>query len=141
MKHLVVFLWMLGFLNNIHAQESSDKIVGIWINEEKTNKIEIYNTNDSYAGKIVWISTMDNNPGAKPKDKNNPQPELRNRDLLGIDIITGLKYASGKWINGTLYTPKKGMYADCKVELLTNGQLKVNGSKSGFTKSQLWNRP
>ncbi len=141
MQHVVVFVLMLGFLNSIHAQEPSDKIVGTWINEEKTNKIEIYKANDSYAGKIVWISAMDNNPGSQPKDKNNPKPELRNRDLLGIDIITGLKYSSGKWINGTLYTPKRGMYADCKVELLTNGQLKVSGSKSGFTKSQLWNRP
>lgn len=140
MQHFLVFVLMLGLLNNIQAQAPSDKIVGIWYNEDKTNNIEIYKAGDSYSGKIVWISELDSNPNLHPKDKNNPKPELRNRNILGMDIITGLQYSSDKWVKGTIYTPKKGMYANCKVELLSNGQLKIIASKSGFTKTQKWTR-
>lgn len=140
MQHFLVFVFMLGLLNNIQAQAPSDKIVGVWYNEDKTNNIEIYKAGDSYSGKIVWISALNSNPNLHPKDKNNPKPELRNRDIIGMDIINGLKYASGKWVNGTIYSPKKGVYADCKVELLSTGQLKITALKSGFSKKQIWTR-
>lgn len=140
MKNLALLLLTLGFLNNIQAQEPSDKILGIWLNEDKTNKIEIYKAGDTYSGKIAWLAKVDDNPNLHPKDKNNPNPELRNRSILGIDIITGMQYSGSKWDRGTIYAPKKGMYADCKAELLSNGQLKIIVSKSGFTKTQIWTR-
>lgn len=139
-KRIVLLLLTLGPLNNIMAQAPSDNIVGIWLNEDKTNKIEIYKVGHSYSGKIVWLSTMESNPTLQPKDKNNPDTKLRNRNILGMDIINGLQYFNGKWISGTIYTPKKGIYANCKVELLTDQQLKIIVSKSGFTKTQIWTR-
>lgn len=139
MKNLVLLL-LFSFLNNIQAHEKFDEIIGIWLNEDKTNKIEIYKSGDTYFGKIVWIKKLESNPSQQLKDKNNPNPELRNRNILGMDIISGLKYKSGEWVNGTIYTPKKGIYADCNVKLLSNGQLKITVSKSGFTKSQKWTR-
>jgi uncharacterized protein (DUF2147 family) len=69
MKHLFVFVLMLGYLNNIHAQEPSDKIVGTWINEDKSSKIEIYKAGDAYAGKIVWISQWIAIPACSPRIK------------------------------------------------------------------------
>jgi len=140
MKHLILLLLTFSFLNNIQAQEPSDKIVGSWFNEDKTSEIEIYNVSDTYSGKIVWLAKLENNSNLHPRDKNNPNPELRNRYILGMDIINRLQYSDGKWVNGTIYLPKRGIYADCKVELLSNGWLKIIVSKSGFTKTQIWTR-
>jgi uncharacterized protein (DUF2147 family) len=140
MKKMVLLLLALSFLSNAQAQKAADKIVGVWFNQEKTSKIEIYKTSETYSGKIVWLAEMEKNKGLKPKDKNNPKPELRNREILGLDIITDLRYSDGKWIDGTIYTPKQGIYANCKAELLSDGRLKVFVSKSGFTKTQIWTR-
>ncbi|MBN2821053.1 MAG: DUF2147 domain-containing protein [Bacteroidales bacterium] len=140
MKHIVLLFLTLCFLNNVQAQQPSDKIVGSWFNEDKTNKIEIYKDGETYSCKIGWLAKLESNPNFHPKDKNNPNPELRNRNILGMDIITGLKYSGEKWVNGTIYTPKRGIYADCEVELLSNGRLKIIVSKSGFTKTQIWTR-
>lgn len=140
MKYIVTLFLTLGFLNNMQAQQASDKIVGVWLNEDKTNKIEIYKVGNAYSGKVVWIAEMEKNPNLQPKDKNNPDSKLRSRNILGMDIITGLQYSGGKWIDGTIYTPKRGAYANCKVELLSNGRLKMIASKSGFTKTQIWTR-
>jgi len=140
MQHLLIFFLALSFLNNIQAQAPAERILGIWLNEDKTIEVEIYKTGVTYSGKIVSIEKPGSNPNFQPKDKNNPKPELRNRNILGIDIITGLQYSNDKWIKGTIYSPKSGMYADCKVELLSNGQLKITGSKSGINKKQIWTR-
>ena len=140
MKYLLTIVLTLGFLNNIQSQESSDKIIGIWFNEDKTSKVEIYKEGNFYLGKVIWISELERNPKLQPKDKNNPKSQLRNRNILGLDILTGLQYVNGKWINGTIYSPKRGIYADCKIEFVSNSQLKVIVSKSGFTKTQKWTR-
>jgi len=140
MKHIVLLFLTLSFLNDIQAQEPSDKIAGSWFNDDRTNIIEIYKTGVTYSGKIVWLAELEKNPEYKPKDKNNPKPELRNRYILGMDIITGLQFTGGKWINGTIYTPKRGIYADCKVELLSDGRLKIIVSRSGMTRTQTWTR-
>jgi uncharacterized protein (DUF2147 family) len=138
-KHVVLLFLTLGFLN-IQAQEPSNKILGIWYNEDKTSKIEIYKVGKSYSGKIAWLLELEKNPELKLKDKNNPNSDLRNRNIYGMDILTGLQYSDGKWINGKIYSPKRGVYADCKVELLSNDKLKIIVSKSGFTKTQIWTR-
>lgn len=140
MKQVITLLFTICFLNNIQAQSPSDKIVGTWLNEDKTFKIEIYKVGVTYSGKIVWVEKLGSNPNIQPKDEKNPNATLRNRNILGMDIITGLQYSSDKWVKGTIYTPKKGVYADCKVELLSNGQLKIIASKSGINKKQIWTR-
>jgi uncharacterized protein (DUF2147 family) len=140
MKQIVLLFLTLFFLNNVQAQQPSDQIVGSWFNEDRTCKMEIYKAGEIYSGKIIWLAELVKNPSGNPKDKNNPNPELRSRNILGMDIINGLQYSGGKWVNGTIYSPKRGIYADCKVELLSKEQLKIMVMKSGFTKIQIWVR-
>jgi uncharacterized protein (DUF2147 family) len=86
------------------------------------------------------VSRIRKNPESKPKDINNPNSELRNTEILGLDIITGLQYSRGIWVNGMIYAPKRGVYAKCNIELLSDGRLKIIVSKSGFTRTQIWTR-
>lgn len=139
MKHILFTVLAVGLLLNSQAQ-SGDKIVGFWFNEDKTSKIEIYKSGETYSGKIVWLAEVEKNPGSKPKDKNNPNSKLREREIIGLVILSNLKYSGGIWKDGTIYTPKRGAYADCKVELMADGKLKITASKSGFTKTQIWSR-
>jgi uncharacterized protein (DUF2147 family) len=139
MKHFLLTLLAVGFLMNSQAQ-SGEKIVGFWFNEDKTSKIEIYKSGETYAGKIVWLAELEKNPGSKPKDKNNPNPQLRDREIFGLVILSNLKYSGGIWKDGSIYTPKRGAYAECKAELMSDGKLKITASKSGFTKTQIWTR-
>jgi uncharacterized protein (DUF2147 family) len=140
MKHIFLIFSTFGFLINLQAQELEDKIVGVWFNEDKTSKIEIYKAGETYSGKIVWLAEMEKNPGQKPKDKNNPNPKMRDREILGLNMLSNLKYSGGTWNNGLIYSPKRGIYANCKVELLSQSKLKIIVTKSGFTNTQIWTR-
>jgi uncharacterized protein (DUF2147 family) len=140
MRHLVISILLIASQFSFQKAASSDKIVGVWLNEEKSNKIEIYKVSDTYSGKIVWIEQLESNSELDPKDKNNPNPKMRSRSILGMDIITGLKYSNGKWENGTLYIPQKGIYAPCTVELHADSKLSLVVSKGRFSRTKTWIR-
>lgn len=138
-KHLLFAVLALGCLIDLQAQ-SEDKIIGFWYNEDKSSRIEIFKSGETYSGKIVWLAELEKHPSSKPKDKNNPNAKLRDREILGLVILSNLKYSGGIWKNGSIYTPKRGVYAECTVELLTDDKLKIIVSKSGFTRTQIWTR-
>jgi uncharacterized protein (DUF2147 family) len=135
---LIAIIQCYQFLGQ--SQADPDKIIGVWLNEEGTNKIEIYKVDDTYSGKIIWIAQLEKHPGVNPKDKNNPDPQKRNRAILGMDIITGLKYSNGKWINGTIYNPEKGVHVNCKVELSSDTELSLVASKGPFSQTKVWTK-
>ena len=63
----------------ISAHAAEDTILGIWDNQEKDAKIEIFKCGDRYCGKIVWLKnpdypqdSKDGVPGTPKLDHNNP---------------------------------------------------------------------
>ena len=131
---VTIILIIAGF--QAHAQES---IGGFWLTEEGNSKVEIYQKGDSYFGKIVWLEQSTDKNGNPVKDLNNSNRELKNRQLLGIDMLTDLQAKNGKWY-GKIYAPKRGLEMD--VVLVSSGKdkLELNVSYRGFTRKQTWTR-
>lgn len=118
------------------AQES---IEGIWLTEEGDSKIEIYQRNDKYFGKIVWLNQSTDKNGNPFKDRNNPNKDLRNRPLMGIDMLEDLQYRGGKWY-GKIYAPKRGLTMKAVIVAKQGDKLELNISYKGFTRQQIWTR-
>lgn len=96
-----------------------DKIIGVYWSPKKDAKIEIYKKSDTYFGKSIWTET-------KRKDLKNPNPSLRDRELLGTDLFTNFVYKDGTYEDGKIYDPENGKTYDCKISF--NGKsLKVRG--------------
>lgn len=56
MRKIIMLLFVIFFSCALYAQKNiASKIVGIWITEKKDSKIEIYEQNGAYFGKIVWM--------------------------------------------------------------------------------------
>jgi uncharacterized protein (DUF2147 family) len=98
-----------------------DGIIGTYWSPDKNGKIEIYNVGDKYFGKIVW--------GTKSgKDIHNPDPQLRERDVIGLVILHDFVYdGNNTWKNGTIYDPQTGKTYQSKMTLDDQGNLKVRG--------------
>jgi uncharacterized protein (DUF2147 family) len=61
-------------------------------------------------GRIVWLQVPRNPEGQLDRDKNNPDPALRGRDLCGLTILWGLRPSGpGRWKNGWFYNPDDGV--------------------------------
>jgi len=140
-----VFFSMFFSISGI-AQSTNDKITGVWWNEEKTSRVEVYEENGKYYGKVVWLKDNTNPDGTTPrKDYNNPDTKLQSRQLIGTRILTGLTWdASDKeWDSGQIYDPKTGKTYSCYAVLQKDGKLFLKGYVLGMPflgKSTLWSR-
>lgn len=92
-------------------------------------------------GRIVWLWTPA--PGGRPRvDGRNPDPALRSRPVVGIEIVSGLRETSpGVWTEGRLYNPDDGRtYAG--TLRLSGGLLQLKGCALGvICREQTWRRP
>lgn len=114
MKRILVFSLMLLFAAKIMAQKA-DAIVGVWWNDKKTSKIEIKEQNGKFIGTVIYISPTSYVNGEPEKDFNNPDPKLRTKSRLGLQILSNLKYVAkdNQWQEGRIYDPDNGKTYDC----------------------------
>jgi uncharacterized protein (DUF2147 family) len=125
------------------ASRKNDSPVGIWTNNDKEARFEIYNCgNEQLCGKIIWL--QEPNRDGKPKvDENNPDKSLQKRPIKGLVFLKGFKKTGhGKWDNGTIYDPKSGKTYSSYMKMMDNGQLEVKGyvGISLIGRSQIWSR-
>ncbi|MDX8338134.1 DUF2147 domain-containing protein [Draconibacterium sp. IB214405] len=144
MKKLVI-LFFLGVYTLAGYAQKADNIVGVWWNDEKTTKIEVEKQDGKYIGTIVYMIPEKYENGAPPKDDENPDPALRDRSIVGIQILKGFEYDADKeeWKNGTIYDPKSGKTYDCYSWMEGDDLLKLKGFVAGIRmlgKSSEWYR-
>lgn len=116
--------------------------LGVWTNEGKEARFEIYKCGDKLCGKILWL--REPNRDGKPKtDLNNPESKLRNRPLIGMVFIEGFEYdGDHKWDEGTIYDPKTGNTYSSYMKMLNKDEMEVKGyiGISLIGRSQTWVR-
>jgi len=79
--------------------------------------------------------------GATPRDTANADPALRERPLVGIQILSDMKPAGpGAWKDGKIYELKAGKTYDGKVSANPDGTLKVEGCVSVLCRAVTWTR-
>jgi uncharacterized protein (DUF2147 family) len=83
--------------------------------------------------------------GEAPKDKDNPDSNLHNRSLIGLQILSGFEFNADdkEWAKGSIYDPKSGKTYDCYGWLESNDLLKLKGFVAGIRwmgKSSEWYR-
>jgi len=121
----ILLVLFIGFSSQTLAQ-SENEVLGLWYNTEKTAQVEITKTGSEFIGKISWLKEP--NPDGKPAtDKENPDPKLKQRPLMGLSLLKGLKYSGGMWKDGEIYDPKTGKTYSCELKLESDSVLEVKG--------------
>jgi len=112
----------------------SQTILGKWITEGGDSNVELFQVGDKLNGKIVWLRA-----GEGTLDKKNQNKSLRNRKLMGVNVLTGLVKKGERWEGGQVYNPKNGKTYKCSI-WLEDGNLKVRGYLGMFYETQTWIR-
>jgi uncharacterized protein (DUF2147 family) len=100
---------------------------GVWRVEDGTADIRIVDCGGSYWGVTVWSKDT----SGDDKDKNNPNPALRNRSLTNAAILSNFTAANDAW-QGQVYNPLDGRTWDVQLSLVSNDVLKIEGCMGGF---------
>ena len=107
-------------------------ITGTWRTQSGETDVRIARCGSAYCGTIVRAS-------GNPRDTENPDPSLRSRPVVGIQMISNLT-GSGPRYSGNLYNYKDGGTYRGTAELSGDNQLRVSGCVMVFCRSQTWTR-
>jgi len=122
MIKIINLIALLVLLTNGFASvypKNADEIVGLYWSPKKDAKIEIFKRGNRYYGRSIWVASM-------RKDSKNPDETLKNREVLGIELLTGFSFSDDSYTDGKIYDPESGKTYDCKMTL-TDKILKVRG--------------
>jgi uncharacterized protein (DUF2147 family) len=90
---------------------------GVWLIDDKV-AIEIFDCGGLVCGRILWLKVPRNSLGQLDRDKNNPDPKLRQRQLCGLTIFWDLRlHDQASWTGGWFYNPDDGETYRISAEL------------------------
>ena len=102
-------------------------VVGKWKLSDGTAIVEVYQEGNVFNGKIVWLKNPTEADGTPALDDNNPDPKLRKRQVLGLNMLSGLTRKGSEYSGGTIYDPGNGKTYNCSMRV-EGDLLKVRGS-------------
>ncbi|MBP3663103.1 MAG: DUF2147 domain-containing protein [Bacteroidales bacterium] len=122
-RFFISMIFMLAPLAAVFAQD----VVGKWKLEDGSAIVEVYQEGDVFNGKIVWLKNPTEADGSPAVDSNNPDAKLRSRQLIGLNMLSGLKQKGGEYSGGSIYDPGNGKTYNCSMKV-EGDTLKVRGS-------------
>ena len=144
---------LAALLLPLAAYASPSDIAGTWLTPESQGLIQISVT--PHKGTVppktgtvplisgIIIGSAVANAERPSTDVNNPEESMRNRPLIGLEILSGFKYAgNGRWTGGTIYDPDNGKTYRCKLRLVDRDTLEVRGyiGVSLIGRTEVWKR-
>ena len=150
MKKIILMFMLSSSLVFAKAED----VLGKWITEKSDNGnqiiVEIHQGADGkYNGRIEALTlpvyTEGEFAGKEKMDLNNPDENLKNRTLRGIDFVSGFDYSEkdDRFENGKIYNPENGKSYNSYMKMQKDGKLLVKGSidKKGLIgKKQIWTK-
>ena len=107
--------------------QGKPNVTGKWKLDDGSAIVEVYQQGNVYNGKIVWLAEPTEADGTPAKDLNNPDKSLRSRQLIGLNMLSGLKEVGDEYKEGKIYDPGNGKTYNCSMKL-EGDVLKVRGS-------------
>jgi uncharacterized protein (DUF2147 family) len=139
---IIILLCLFTAAKTFAQSPEADKILGVWLSEDKTGKIDVYKANGKYFGKLIWGKTMCEPDGTTSrKDVKNKDEKLRSRNLKDLVMLYDFTYHDGAWEGGQIYDPYSGKTYSCTLKL-KDSKLNIRGyiGVSLFGRTSVWER-
>jgi len=120
---------------NVVASANTSKPTGEWLVSDGSARIRIQPCDDALWGIVVWAT----DPG---KDKNNPDPALRNRSVIGMPVLLDMQKSGPNRWDGQIYNAENGRTYTANISLVSEDVLRVEGCVFGglFCGGENWTR-
>ena len=115
---VLVSMTVLFSMTGFNEPDSGFRLVGVWESEEKDLQIEMFEDHGVYAGRMIYFKCLSDDVMQSTKDVENPEEDLRSRNLLGLKLVTELMYkGDGVWDDGKIYDPNSGNTFEARIQL------------------------
>lgn len=129
---LLAALSLAMMAGSAHAQSADPS--GTYLSESKETRVKVAKCGSAYCGTIVAVQ-------GEAKDVNNPDPGLKGRNLVGIQMISNIQ-PSGDTFTGQLYNYKDGRTYTGKMNFKGGNAMELSGCVLGglICRSQTWTK-
>jgi uncharacterized protein (DUF2147 family) len=119
-----------------HAAEPT----GTWLTQRGNAQIRVARCGATMCGTVVWLrNAVDARTGQPPVDSRNPDPNMRNRKILGLRIFAMASDGNGGWAGG-IYNAEDGQTYAGRLVLRDPYRLEVHGCAGPLCGSETWSR-
>lgn len=117
-------------------------VAGVWINQEGDTKIRVTHCGADICGNVAWLGKPNDETGRRKTDRHNADAGLRNRPLMGVSVLIGMKPDGQERWSGRIYNADDGETYISHVAIADPNSLNVQGCVLGglICKSMTWTR-
>ena len=136
MRMAAVAAISLGLTVAAGPARAADGATGTWRLSSGKVTVRVSPCGGGLCGRVVALRKPRDDKGRPRLDKENPNPALRSRPVIGLTILSNMRArGEGMW-SGTIYNPDDGNTYSSSMQLLGPSTMKVNGCVVGvFCKS------
>jgi len=110
------------------ARSTAASPIGLWYAEGGAAQVAIEACGNELCGRVVWLRSPLDEDGCDLRDRLNPDPALRRRRIMGLEVLRGLRSrADGVWASGSVYDPATGNTYTCRLTLAGDDRLRLRG--------------
>lgn len=127
--------FIILFLSVVCPLFSEDPYTGYWRMPDGKVIIEIKEVNQEYVGYVRWLKDLvypenDFMKGIEQVDRKNPDLNLRNRKVMGLQVVGGLKKnkQGTSLVDGWIYDSWNGKMYHGSVKVVDRNTLSLRGS-------------
>ncbi|MDR1592139.1 MAG: DUF2147 domain-containing protein [Prevotellaceae bacterium] len=124
MNKIKLFLVIGALASMCIISVDAQNITGIWITEKSESKVEIFERNGEYSGKIIWIKVP------TEKDQKN----------VGTVILKNFIRKDDKTCEGMIFAPHLNKNLKGTITVKSENEIEVRGHFAFFSGKQFWIR-
>jgi uncharacterized protein (DUF2147 family) len=126
-SRLAVLAWAAAGLMALPGAAAASEATGVWRMENGRVTVRVAHCGSNLCGTVVGLKKPRDDKGRPRLDKENPNPALRRRPVVGLTILSNMKpQVDGYW-TGTIYNRDDGNTYSSNMTLQNANTMRVKG--------------
>ena len=122
-----VAAWAAAGLMALPGAAVASEPPGVWRMENGRVTVQVAHCGPNLCGTVVGLKKPRDDKGRPRLDKENPNPALRQRPVIGLTILSNMKPQGNSYWTGTIYNPDDGNTYSSNMTLQNDNTMRVKG--------------
>ncbi len=105
----------------------ASEAMGVWRMDNGKVTVRVSRCGSNLCGTVVGLRKPRDDKGRPRLDKENPNPALRRRPVIGLTILNNMKPRGEGYWTGTIYNPDDGNTYSSNMTLQNANTMRVKG--------------